>query len=294
LQADAVENDGSCTYEEVWLSPTKSMILSESLKETSGLLFWDGLLWTHNDNVDTRLYGLDTANTAILGDYLLEGVENTNWEDMDQDSKYIYLGDFGNNASGNREDLNILRIEKSSLLSGSPSIDTIWFTYSDQHDLSPVSFNQTEFDCEALVVGSEHIYLFTKQWISGHTTVYTLPKQKGTHVAQKTDSYNISGLITGACYFEAEKVLVLCGYTGILQPFVYLLYDFPGDDFFAGNKRRVNISLPFHQVEGIASMDALSYYLSNESYVKAPVNISQQLHLIKLHSFLEEHLNSVK
>ena len=291
LEAEAIENEGSCTYDDVWLTPVKSMLLPGSLNETSGLLFWKGRLWTHNDNTDTRIYGLDTASAAIQEEYLLEGVENINWEDMDQDSEYIYLGDFGNNASGNREDLHILRIQKSSLLSANPSIDTIWFTYSDQTDLSPVTFNQTEFDCEALVVGSEHIYLFTKQWISGHTTAYILSKQAGTHVAQKLDSFDIKGLVTGAFYLESKQLLVLCAYTGVLQPFLYVLNDFHGDDFFGANKRRVNLSLPFHQVEGIYSLDGLTYYLSNEAYVNEPVNIPQKLHLIELHPYLEEYLH---
>ncbi len=291
FNSSASENDGSCTYNEVWLKPVKSIILPESLKETSGLLFWKGRLWTHNDDTDTHIYGLDTSSAAILEEYLLEGVENINWEDMDQDSEYIYLGDFGNNASGNREDLHILRIQKSSLLSAKPLIDTIWFSYSDQIDLSPVGFNQTEFDCEALVVGSEYIYLFTKQWVSGYTTAYILSKQAGTHVAQKLDSFDISGLVTGAFYMESKHLLVLCAYTGVLQPFLYLLYDFQGDDFFGLNKRRVNLSIPFHQVEGISSLDGLTYYISNESYVKEPVNIPQKLHLIELHPYLEDYLN---
>jgi hypothetical protein len=294
LEADAVENDGSCTYDEVWIRPVKSMLLDEALQETSGLMFWDGSLWTHNDNSDSRIYALDTANAGIRDDYLLPGVENINWEEMNQDAEFIYLGDFGNNASGNREDLHILRIRKSSLLAGDPSIDTIWFSYSDQIDLSPVGFNQTEFDCEAFVVSSESIYLFTKRWMTGHTTAYALPKQPGVHVARKLHSLDINGLVSGACFFESKQLLVLTGYTGILQPFLYLFYDFPAHDFFAGNKRRINISVPFLQVEGIASLDGLNYYVSNESYVNGPVYTSPQLHRIELHPYLEHYLNGIK
>lgn len=295
LEAEAVENDGSCTYDEAWLSPVKSMALSESVKGTSGLLFWEGRLWTHNDNTDTHLYSVDTASGTTGEEYLLEEVENINWEEMAQDSEYLYLGDFGNNASGNREDLHILRIHKADLKAGRQTIDTLWFTYSDQHDLNPVNPNQTEFDCEAMVVSSTYIFLFTKQWLSGHTTVYSLPKQAGTHVAQRRSNFNIQGLVTGASFLESKQLLVLCGYTGVLQPFLYLLYDFPGDDFFAGNKRRVNIMLPFSQVEGIATIDGLIYYVSNESYVRDPgPNTPQRLHRIELNSYLEEHLNGVK
>jgi len=295
LDPAATENDGSCTYDEVWIRPRKSLNISESLKGTSGLLFWEGSLWTHNDHGDTRLYSLDTSSAVIRELYLLEGVENIDWEDMDQDSEFIYMGDFGNNASGNRDDLHILRIQKASLLSGSPDIDTIWFSYSDQHNLNPVGPNQTEFDCEALVVASNGLYLFTKQWLTGHTSVYALSKQPGNQVAQKQSTFDIQGLVSGATFLESKQLLVLCGYTSILQPFVYLMYDFPANDFFSGNKRRVNISIPFFQVEGIASLDGLTYYLSNESFVREPViNTLQQVHILELNSYLEEYLNGVK
>lgn len=291
MDAEAIENDGSCTYDDVWINPARSMPLGEELVESSGLIFWNGKLWSHNDNTDTRLYALDTATGTLVEEILLEGVENINWEEIDQDDDYIYVGDFGNNASGNRDDLRILRIQKNSLISGSPSIDTIWFSYSNQQDLNPVNFNSTEFDCEAFVVSSERIYLFTKQWTTGYTTAYSLSKEPGSHVAQKLNSLNVNGLISGAVYLEAEQLLVLSGYTGILQAFLYVFYDFPAEDFFAGNKRQINLSLPFLQVEGITTVDGLSYYLSNESYVKAPVNTPQQLHLVNLHSYLKDFLD---
>jgi hypothetical protein len=41
----------------------------------------------------------------------------------------IYLGDFWNNSAGNRKDLHILRIEKSTVETN-PNIDTIAFSYS--------------------------------------------------------------------------------------------------------------------------------------------------------------------
>jgi len=293
LDVDAIENDGSCTYDDVWMNPSRSVNLSEALSENSGLIFWNGRLWTHNDNSDTRLYALDTVSGNIVEEILLEGVENIDWEDIDQDKEYIYVGDFGNNASGNRDDLNILRIQKSSIIAGNPSIDTIWFTYSDQQDLSPRNFNSTEYDCEAFVVSSERIYLFTKQWTTGFTTAYALSKQPGNHVAQKLHTLDVKGLVSGAVYLEAEQVLVLSGYTGILQAFLYVFYDFPEDDFFAGNKRRLNLSPPFLQVEGITTVDGLSYYVSNESYVKEPVNTPPQLHLVELHTYLKEYLNEL-
>jgi hypothetical protein len=259
----AIDDDSSCIYDTIYVSPDWTIELSEKINETSGLILWDGDLWTMNDDADTRLYRLDTATGDITGEYTLPGVVNQDWEDLAQDEDYIYVGDIGNNL-GNRRNLHILRIEKLSLTSGDPSIDTIWFSFSDQHNFEPSGANQTEFDCEAMVVSSDSIYLFTKQWLTGFTTRYSMPKLPGNFVAQKRDDFDTKGQVTGACFLEQEKVLALCGYTGLTIPFLYLFYDYPGDDFFAGKRKRVNIPLPFHQVEGVTTVDGVRYYLSNE------------------------------
>ena len=288
----ATVNDGSCTYYPISVSPVSTSILSDDLAETSGLSLWDGYVWTHNDNEDTRLYGLDTTSADIARTFTLEGVENVDWEEISQDDEYIYLGDFGNNVSGNRTDLHLLRIEKGSLKSGSPIIDTIWFSYSDQVDFEPKEANLTDFDCEAFIVSGDSIYLFTKQWISVQTSVYALPKTPGTHTAVKMTTYDVRGLVTGASYLESSRVLVVCGYTSLLYPFFSLLYDFENHDFFSGNKRRVTVSLPFHQVEGIATNDGLKYYVSNERLVVPPfANNPQKLHIFDLSELLHEYLD---
>ena len=288
----ATLNDGCCIYDTVYVAPDKTMELRMVLEETSGLILWDGLLWTHNDNSDTRLYGLDTATAEIVKTHILWKVENYDWEEISQDEEFIYLGDFGNNVSGNRKDLHILRVEKNSLKLGKPAMDTIWFTYSDQTDFSPAELNQTEFDCEAFVVSSDSIYLFSKQWLSANTTVYALPKEPGNHVAEKKTTFAIEGLVTGATYLEEKGLLVLCGYSGLLQPFLYLLYDYNDYQFFSGNKRRLNLSLLFHQVEGVATTNGLKYYISNEYSGLRSTGIQniQKLHILDLGPYIREYL----
>lgn len=273
------------------ISPVKTMELTSWVPETSGLILWEGRLWTHNDDTDPRLYVIDTASGSLVRPYLLKGVENYDWEEIAQDGEYIYIGDFGNNM-GNRRDLHILRIGKSSLKSGDQSIDTIWFNYSDQDDFNPAGLNSTEFDCEAFVVSADSIYLFTKQWLTGNTTVYSMSKQPGNHTAEKGPTFQIGGLVTGATYLEEKHLLVLCGYSGLIQPFVYLLYDYPDHRFFSGRKRRLNLSILFHQVEGIATEDGLKYFISNEySSLRSAgfVNV-QKIHVLDLEPFLGGYL----
>jgi len=284
--ARATKNDGSCTYDPAAVYPLHTIPLNPAIPETSGLIIWDGFVWTHNDNADTILYGLDPGSAEIVREYPLKGLENTDWEEISQDEEYIYIGDFGNNGTGNRTDLHILKIEKSSLKTGNARIDTIWFRYPDQEDLGPQLPNRTDFDCEAMIVSEDSIYLFTKQWISAGTSLYSLAKDPGVFEAQYKASHDIQGLVTGACYVKPGGPVVLTAYTTVLDPFFYLLYDFTGMDFLSGNKRKVGMSLPFHQVEGIATADGLNYYVSNEKGSVEPLkNKRQSLHIFDLSPF---------
>lgn len=289
----ATINDGSCTYNATAVSPSASVNLVNILSETSGLIRWNNQLWTHNDNDDINLYALDTLNGTIKLTQPLAGATNIDWEEISQDSSFVYVGDFGNNQNGNRTDLKILKISKSSLLSGSPTIEIINFAYSNQFNFTPTGANNTDFDCEAFVVSADSIFLFTKQWVSNKSSVYALSKQSGTHIAKYKSTYNVQGLVTGAVFKEVENLIALSGYSLSLQPFIYLLYDFRNRNFFGGNKRKISLSLPFHQVEGIATIDGLKYYITNEKFFQQPISVTQKLHTLDLTEFLEDYLNSL-
>jgi hypothetical protein len=288
----ATLNDGSCAYAPATVAVARSWSLPAALEETSGLIIWEGLLWTHNDDTDIHLYAIDTNAIADYQAFELSGTTNTDWEEIAQDDAYVYVGDFGNNANGNRTDLHILRIEKSSLLARAPLIDTIWFSYALQTDFSPTGGNNTDFDCEALVVAADSIYLFTKEWVSQRSSLYALPKSPGAHLAQYRGAQEVQGLITGATYLEDKRLAVLCGYNLLLQPFLYLLYDFDGHDFFSGNKRKASLSLPFHQIEGIATADGRTYFVSNERFVQAFLEVEPKLHRLDLSALLGNYLDS--
>lgn len=289
----ATVNDGSCTYDPYSVSPVQTDPLDPAISETSGLTLWDDLVWTHNDSDDNWLYGLDGSNGEIRQEEEVVGAENYDWEEIDSDETYIYIGDIGNNL-GNRTDLHILRVEKASLGTGSPVFDTVWYSYEDQVNFNPGGGQNTDFDCEAFVVTSDTIYLFTKQWISKGTNVYTIPNSAGTHVAENIGSYNVAGLITGATYLEEKRLLVFSGYTGSLIPFFHLCYDFQGHDFFSGNNRRISVSLSFHQFEGIATGNGLDYYASNEAISNFVAQVPARFHKFDLSDLLEQYLLSLE
>lgn len=289
---NATVNDGSCTYGSASVNPETSVTLATALDETSGLIMYNGSLYTMNDDSDTNLYRLDPANGNILQTIALPGTTNVDWEEIAQDNSYIYIGDFGNNANGNRTNLRILRISKASL-PNAPVIDYINFSYSNQASFTATGNNNTNFDCEAMIVSNSHIYLFTKQWVSEETSVYELPKTPGTYTAQLQDTLDVNGLITGATYLEGQRLVVLSGYSSVLSPFIYLLYDFQGDDFFGGNKRKIAISQSFHQMEGIATADGVNYYMTNEYFQQAIVSVAQKLHTFDLTEYLATYLDNL-
>jgi hypothetical protein len=290
--AQATINDGSCTYAAASVSPSSSVNLPPAIKETSGLIVWNDHLFTHNDNTDKNIYALDTISGAVLQSVTLSSVTNQDWEEISQDESHLYIGDFGNNGNGNRTNLKIIKVDKNSL--GTALVTGIInFSYSNQTSLTATGNNNTDFDCEAFVVSQDSIYLFTKQWVTKMTSVYALPKTPGTHVAQLKATFNVNGLITGATYLEDKNVIVLSGYSNTLQPFLYLLYDFNGHDFFSGNKRKLNVPLAFHQIEGVATKNGLDYFATNENFVQAPfVNVPQKLHRFNLRPYLKTYVQT--
>lgn len=116
-----------------------------------------------------------------------------------------------------------------------------------------------------------------------------MPKTPGTHVAALRSTINIGGLATGITYLESKRLAVICGYSSLLQPFFYLLYDFKNNDFANGNKRKISVNLPFRQMEGIATANGLKYYASNENQA----GNAQQLHTFDLSNFLGAYLNNI-
>lgn len=294
FNAAATINDGSCLYNNASIAPVSSVNLSSLIDENSGAVIWNDLVWTHNDNSDKTLYGIDTLNGTTQNTYLLSGITNVEWEDISRDSNYLYIGDFGNNANGNRQNLRIYRVSINSLLNNNPVCDTINFSYSDQTNFNPTGANNTDFDCEALIVTTDSIFLFTKQWVSEKTALYALPKTPGTHIAQWQATLDVNGLITGSTFVENKNVVALCGYSGLMQPFLYLLYDYQGSSFFSGNKRKLTLTLPFHQVEGIATTNGLKYYVTNEHFSQPPIiNNLQKLHVVQLDNFLSTYLAGI-
>ena len=286
----ATVSDGSCVYPDatVTLKNLRKATLPNTVKEISGIISFDGKLYGHNDSGgQPAIYQMDTISGAITKTITLQGATNVDWEDITQDDSYLYIGDIGNNESGDRTDLKIYRFPKQDIkkISGSsgtiPSadIDIINFRYEDQTDFSPLHPNSTRYDCEAMVYDNGKLHLFTKNWTSNYTVHYVVNATPtgAVQLAVRKDSLNTGGVvITSAARIDYETT-VLLGYqvTGVPSGFMWVVsrYGNMNEIFTSGNKQKINlgpivdgINTGIGQVEGIALADAERVFISNEYF----------------------------
>jgi hypothetical protein len=260
------------------------------LSENSGMIFWDNLLWQHNDSGgDAAIYGLDTITNTIIRKVTVKNGFNIDWEDIAQDENYIYIGDFGNNQNGGRPHFTIYKLAKADIqaLTGNVSVNAeiINYTYEDQPAVPVMgASNATNFDCEAMIALGNKIFLFTKQWKGNKTILYVLDNSTKTQVAKIKDSIVVDGLITGAAISNEKKRLVLTGYTKTGIRFLYLIHSFVGDDFFKGKKQKFILS-GFAQTESVTFINEGYIYLGSE----ALMGIKQRLEMLNINNYFSEN-----
>ena len=263
--------------------------LPQLIFETSGLLSYNGKLITHNDSGNaSELYELDVNTLQITRTVTITNAENVDWEDLAQDSNFIYIGDFGNN-SGDREDLSILKIAKSDYdNSDSVTAETINFLYEDQTDF--ITTTDSDFDAEAFFSLGDNLIILTKQWQQNGTVAYRVPKLPGAFLAERLDSYQVDGLVTGATYDENTNQLSLVGYSQFLFPFYVLIEDIQNNTIFGGDKTKTNLTIGQAQVEAITLFDNNQFYISSEEFSNPPlVNSPSRLFTFTLDSEQEEN-----
>lgn len=243
--------------------------LATSINETSGLVFLNQKLITHNDSGgEPALYEIDTLMGQVLRTVYIKNASNIDWEDIAVDQSYIYIGDFGNNL-GNRTDLKIYRVAISDYLttnSDTVVADTINFSYSNQSDFTPANM-ATNFDAEALISTGDSLYIFTKNWKNSWTNIYSLPNMPGTYSIDKKDSLDVKGYITGATLDASSQNITLIGYTFLLPPFVVQLSGFNNGSF--SNITLQKTTLPFKssystQTEGICYLRNDKFFITAE------------------------------
>lgn len=285
--SSASVNDGSCVYESTNYTMEEIADLNGSLlNENSGIIFYNDHLFTINDGGNSNtIFELDTFG-ILNREITVVNASNVDWEAISQNSQSIFVGDFGNN-SGSRENLCIYEISKSEILD--PSVNEVVatrrvFKYEDQVEFTWNS-NAHNYDCESFICTEDSIYLFSKNWLDEQTKLYGLPVAwADTAVATVNASYNVDGLITDASIDLAGESLMLLGYknngANFYSSFIWMLWDYNGNDFFSGNKRRIEIGtmLTLGQTEGIALKGSSSGFVSSEqisSIITIPPKLMQ-------------------
>lgn len=278
------ENDGSCAYAVTQYQPVFLADLPVQVRETSGLISWNGSLWTINDSGNSpTLFELHSNSGNLINRYHLKQIDNIDWEAITQNDSFIFIGDLGNNL-GNRQDLRIIKIAKSDLLhAGQDSVanTVIRFHYPEQQSFTPNNRN-TPWDAEAFFWYDNALHIFTKDWVSEMTTHYTLPDTAGNYPAQKIETFRSDGLITDVSRNPANGHIVLLGYTKTYQAFAWLLFDYREGLFFSGNKRRLELPLTIAigQTEGICFTGPYQGRISGEAIVSNSlgINVPPKLH----------------
>jgi len=248
----------------------EKFILPMILSESSGAIFFNNKLITHNDSGnENKLYELDTICGLVTRTVTVTNATNIDWEDLTQDDTSIYIGDIGNN-SGDRVDLKIYKINKSDFLENDSSVtaEIINFSYSDQIYFTP-NFNNTEWDAEALIsFDATNLILFTKNWINGTTKAYSIPKNSGTYsIDSLTTTLTSGGLITGATYNTSTQKIYSIGYNSFLEPFVWVSENFTNIDVFSGiNTQTFLTSIGSKQIEAITYIKANRYFITSETF----------------------------
>ncbi|AKA36152.1 hypothetical protein [Flagellimonas lutaonensis] len=253
--------------------------LPQQIFETSGLIYYDGKLITHNDSGNlAQLYELDTVSLEITRTVTIENATNVDWEDIAQDDAYIYVGDIGNN-NGDRQNLAVLKIAKQDYYTSDTVVaERIDFFYEDQEDFTTTP--NSDWDAEALFVLGEDLVILTKQWQAQGAVAYRIPKFPGAFLAERLGSYPVNGLVTGATFDPQSNELYLVGYNQFLAPF-FMFFDGVGEqDIFSGEVKKTNLNVGFAQIEAIEKVDSL-FYATSEQFNNSNPPISSASRLFR-------------
>ena len=261
------QEEGSADFSPMFLPKLKAE-LPNDVRETSGLFFHNGRLWTHNDSGGKPiLFALDTMTFEVVQKVTLSNAKNKDWEDVCTDGETVFVGDFGNNK-GKRKNLRIYTFPLLDLPKEGDTtlmVDSITFRFGDQTDFD-YEKHEHDFDCEAMFATEDYLYLFSKGWATGTTRMYRLPKRPGNYVAKVVNGFDSQGLITGADYDRENHILVVVGYVkSIWKPFMYLIFDFDEEGVKLSNRRFELPQWAGAQTEGICFFDDGRCYVSAET-----------------------------
>lgn len=244
---------------------TVQLHMDKIINETSGIAKIGETFWTHNDSGgEPALYQFDPISGQIIRKVIVKGAKNYDWEELASDSTYVYIGDFGNNF-GNRKNLLIYKVLIADILSQQEvEAEEIHFNYPDQNSFYN-GYNHNH-DAESMVAYGDSLYLFSKNWQNMRSKLYSLPKSAGTYEAHLISEFDSRGTLTAATLSDNGHSLFLLGYNpgDGFDPFIWIVRDWQGNDFYSGTKERYNFAANL-QTEAIIMANDSTLYISAEN-----------------------------
>lgn len=268
--------------EKLPLRKYKIAILSDSLRETSGLTLINDQLYTINDGGNSNeVFEIDKNNGEILKKFKIN-FPNNDWEAITTDNESLYIGDFGNNA-GVRKDLAVYKFNPfSKSISSDGDELKFQFKYSEQEDFN-VNYLNHNFDAEAMIFLKGNIHLFTKEWSSKNISHYIVSLQDSENqTISKIETFKTGFVVTDASYFEGKLYVV--GYTKKAKVYLMIFEENTEGLFFSKplKKYKLGSAIIVGQVEGIA-VNRDGIYISNERFSKFIFKAKQSLYFIPFH-----------
>lgn len=257
------------------LSIENLKFLPDEVSETSGLAGFGDYLWTINDSGGKdSVYAFDAQNYEFKKRIKIGSAKNIDWESLAQNSRHLFIADCGNNK-GKRTSLDIYKVSWKKLLKAKDgekvASKKIRFSYADREDFS--KGKQHNYDCEALTIVGEKLWLFTKNRGDLQSNLYVLDTNVSQQEIRSVVTLPVSGLITAADYNEKTGKLVLLGYQKASvfgQSFIWLI------DVVAGlpdwERATYHTVLPYGQWEAVIWQDDKSLLLTSE---KSPLGVQQ-------------------
>jgi hypothetical protein len=188
-----------------------------SLLEASGLAYSrknPGHIWSHQDwGNDNRIFLLDARTAETVAEYVIPGVFNRDWEDMEigpgplDGIPYIYLGDVGDNSE-QFLGYSIYRFEEPKFeeehrgkrVTLDMPFDRIDFSYPDK-----------SHDVEALMVDplTRDIYLATKRDDYSMLFVAPYPQQvEESFKVKYVGSFGFTRALAGTVSIDGQELLI--------------------------------------------------------------------------------------
>lgn len=261
------------------LKKYKIASLSDSLKESSGLMNFEGRLFSFNDSGNTSEIFEIKPGSPYIEKTFRTGLKNIDWEAITNDGENFYIGEFGNNL-GSRKDLKIYKVpfRNDSLIVD--SIKIIPFYYPEQDDFTPKNINNN-FDAEAMIFLGGNIHIFTKEWITNTVSHYVIDQNiSDNQPAHKLESFDTGFVVTDASFYDNKLYVV--GYTKKARVFMMIFEkDENGNLFFNKPLKKYALGRAFNvgQIEGITATEK-GIYISGERFNIKIKKVPQSLYFV--------------